>query len=112
MKHIINKAFTLILFIISMGCAYAALIIPFASSFINIILLITAVFFLLQACGNIDKENGFGEYNQDKQHHFHGHHQNENMIDDNDCSNDNDDNIPVSTEEEEVVDNDTNDSDV
>ena len=34
------------------------------------------------------------------------------MIDDNDCSNDNDDNIPVSTEEEEVVDNDTNDSDV
>lgn len=47
--------------IISCGLFYVAVTTAFSSSFINIAMVITAVFILLQCLGIIDKRHGFGQ---------------------------------------------------
>lgn len=41
---------------------YFAITMSFTSSFINIALLITGIFILIQCCGRIDESLGFGKY--------------------------------------------------
>ena len=51
--------------ILSICLGYIALTVSFPAVLVNIILLVCSVFVLFQACGNIDKENHYGKYNQD-----------------------------------------------
>lgn len=62
MKEFFNKTLTLLLFLLSAGLFYLTFTYVFISSFINIALFIIAIFVLLEACGNIDKANGYGKY--------------------------------------------------
>lgn len=62
MKHFLEGLFTLILFLVSAGLVYFAITMPFFSSFVNIALFIIAIFVLLQACANFDKQMKFGDY--------------------------------------------------
>lgn len=66
MKKFFNKIITLILFLISAIIAYFSIIITFNYSIINICLMIIAIFFLIQACGNIDKTYKLGIHNKNK----------------------------------------------
>lgn len=62
MKHFLEELFTLILFLVFAGLIYLAITMPFFSSFVNIALFIIAIFVLLQACANFDKQMKLGEY--------------------------------------------------
>lgn len=72
MRNFLTKLLTLLLFILSAGCLYLAVTACFPNFFVNIVLFVIAIFVLLQACGNIDKENGYGKYarpeGREKQH--------------------------------------------
>lgn len=62
MKVILNKLLTLCLFLAAIGCFYLAITMGFASSFFNFALFFVAIFFLIQACGMVDKTQGYGQY--------------------------------------------------
>ena len=61
MKKFFLTLFLWALLIIACGLFYAALTIPFASTFVNIAMVISAVFILVQCLGIIDKRHGFGQ---------------------------------------------------
>jgi hypothetical protein len=65
MKNILTKLFTILLFILSLILFYLAITSYFFSMLVNLILLVIAIFVLLQGCDNIDKICGLGKYNQD-----------------------------------------------
>lgn len=48
--------------ILSCALFYVAATITFPTSFINVAALVSAIFFLIQGCGLIDKEHKFGRY--------------------------------------------------
>lgn len=62
LKHFISQVVILIIFILSALCFYLAVKVAFFSSFINVMLIIIAIFFLIVACGEIDRIHGFGKY--------------------------------------------------
>lgn len=64
-KNAFYNFITLLLFIMTAGCFYAALTVTYPIAFINIVLVILALFFLIMACSRIDKAMGFGQ-NQSK----------------------------------------------
>ena len=64
MKVFLNKLLTLVLFLFAIGCAYASITVAFATTFINIALFFTAIFVFIQACGMIDKLQGYGKYSE------------------------------------------------
>ena len=65
MKVILNKLLTLCLFLASIGCFYLAITRTFISSFFNFALFFVAIFFLIQACGMVDKTQGYGQYSNE-----------------------------------------------
>lgn len=68
MKILLNKLLTLILFLAAIFCAYLAITMSFAMSFINIALFFVAIFLFVQACGLVDKAEGYGKYsNKEKE---------------------------------------------
>ena len=66
MKNFLLKLFIFAEFIIVFGLGYAVLHMAL-SPFQSIILVFAMVFFLFQALGNIDKLNGYGQYNKNNQ---------------------------------------------
>lgn len=62
MKQFLNSLLTLGLFILAAMLFFVGVTYTFPSSLINIVLFIVAIFVLLQGCGNIDKQNGYGKY--------------------------------------------------
>ncbi len=65
MKNFLSLVLTWALLILSCGLFYLAATFTFTSAFMNIALLITAVFVLIQAFGQIDKRHGFGRYSEE-----------------------------------------------
>ena len=65
MKNMFYHFVTLLLFILTAGCFYAAITVTYPIAFINIVLIIVALFFLIMACSRIDKAMGFGKSNGD-----------------------------------------------
>lgn len=64
-------------FIIAIGLFFIGFNTAFNSLFFNIIIFIIGVFFLLQALGNIDTINGYGQHNPnniDNHNHHNNHH--------------------------------------
>ena len=66
MKNFLLKLFIFAEFIIVFGLGYAVLHMAL-SPIQSIILVFAMVFFLFQALGNVDKLNGYGQYNQNHQ---------------------------------------------
>ena len=64
MKQFLFKLLTLGLFLLSVGCFYAARTLVFSSAFINIALFVVAIFVLFEACGNADRLLGYGKYSK------------------------------------------------
>lgn len=63
MKHFFSLLLIWAMLILSCGLFYVAVTVPFPSSFINIASFVSALFCLVQGCGLIDKEHGFGRHN-------------------------------------------------
>lgn len=61
-KHFMSQVLVLALFILSALGFYLAVKVAFFSSFINIMLIFIAIFFLIIACGEMDRIHGFGKY--------------------------------------------------
>ena len=91
MKILVNKLLTLILFLAAIFCAYLAITVPFAMSFINIALFFVAIFLFIQACGLVDKEQGYGKYSNKDEKEKDGESDKEapetqeNIVDNEDC---------------------------
>lgn len=62
MKTFFYKLVTLLLFILSVGCFYAAVTVTYPIAFINIVLVLVSIFVLIQACSRVDKAHGLGKY--------------------------------------------------
>ena len=62
MKKFLNDLITFLLFVASIACFYFAATAVFASVLLNFILFFSAIFFLIQAAGFVDKAKGFGKY--------------------------------------------------
>ena len=62
MKQFFSKFITLLLFLLAATLTYFGVTVLFKSFLINICLIIFAIFFLIQACANVDKNNGLGRY--------------------------------------------------
>ena len=62
MKTFFYKLVTLLLFILSVGCFYAAVTVTYPIAFINIVLVLVSIFILIQACSRVDKAYGLGKY--------------------------------------------------
>lgn len=62
MKTFFYKLVTLLLFILSVGCFYAAVTVTYPIAFINIVLVLISIFVLIQACSRVDKAHGLGKY--------------------------------------------------
>lgn len=96
MKNFLLKLFIFAEFIIVFGLGYAVLHMAL-SPIQSIILVFAMVFFLFQALGNVDKLNGYGQYNQnhhdDNQNHSDNDEKfsNENISDVEDDDDENDD---------------------
>ena len=63
MKNFLFHFITLLMFIVTAGCFYAAITVTYHVAFINVVLIIIAIFFLIMACSRIDKACGFGNNN-------------------------------------------------
>lgn len=68
MKNFLLKLFIFAEFIIVFGLGYAVLHMAL-SPIQSIILVFAMVFFLFQALGNVDKLNGYGQYNKSNNNH-------------------------------------------
>lgn len=64
MKNFLNDLLTFILFVAAIVCFYFAVAGVFASALLNFILFFSAIFFLIQGAGFVDKAKGFGKYSQ------------------------------------------------
>lgn len=62
MKKFLNDLITFLLFVAAIVCFYFAATAVFASALLNFILFFSAIFFLIQAAGFVDKAKGFGKY--------------------------------------------------
>ena len=62
MKHFLNLVMIWALLILACGLFYVAVTIPFHTSLVNIMAFISAIFSLVQACGLIDKDMGYGKH--------------------------------------------------
>ena len=69
MKNMFYHFVTLLLFILTAGFFYAAITVTYPMAFINIVLVIVALFFLIMACSRIDKAMGFGRGNGEEKTH-------------------------------------------
>lgn len=67
MKHFFSLLMIWALLILSCGLFYVAVTFPFNSGIINVFTFVTACFTLVQGCGLIDKEHGFGKHSKDKE---------------------------------------------
>ena len=65
MKHFLNVILIWALLILACGLFYVAVTIPFPTSLVNIVAFVSAIFFLIQACGVIDKDMGYGKHDKD-----------------------------------------------
>lgn len=96
MKNFLLKLFIFAEFIIVFGLGYAVLHMAL-SPMQSIILVFAMVFFLFQALGNVDKLNGYGQYNKNHQDDNQNHSDNdekfsnENISDVEDDDDENDD---------------------
>ena len=66
MKHFFSLLLMWALLALSCTMFYVAVTVVFPSTLINILSFLTAVFLLVQGCGLIDKEHGFGKHNNSK----------------------------------------------
>lgn len=64
MKKFLNDLLTFALFVAAIVCFYFAATAVFASALLNFILFFSAIFFLIQAAGFVDKAKGFGKYSK------------------------------------------------
>ena len=62
MKHFFNVILIWALLILACGLFYVAVTIPFHTSLVNIMAFVSAIFSLVQACGLIDKDMGYGKH--------------------------------------------------
>lgn len=62
MKKLLLQIWVLVLFIISVGFFYMAVNMVFITSFVNVVFILVASFFLIVACGKMDQIHGFGKY--------------------------------------------------
>ena len=67
MKQFLFRLFTLLLFVLSLGLFYLATTVAFPTLFINLALLVCALFTTVQACGNVDKLLGYGKHSKDNE---------------------------------------------
>ena len=65
MKQLFNKFTTLLLFLLATTFAYFGITVLFNSFLINLCLIIIAIFILIQACANVDKNYHLGKYSDD-----------------------------------------------
>ena len=63
MKHFLSLVLMWALLALSCTLFYVAVTVAFPSTLVNILSFLTAIFFLVQGCGLIDKEHGFGKHN-------------------------------------------------
>lgn len=63
MKHFFSILLTWALLALSCTMFYIAVTVAFPSSLVNILSFLTAAFLLVQGCGLIDKNNGYGKHN-------------------------------------------------
>ena len=61
LKNILSKLRVLCDFVISTCLTYVGLTLPMGNVLLNIILIVVALFVLIQALGLIDKLNGYGD---------------------------------------------------
>jgi hypothetical protein len=61
-KVILQKLITLSMFLLSCTCFYVAVNVSFSLPLANVLLFVTALFFLLQGCGRLDRAYGYGKY--------------------------------------------------
>lgn len=64
MKHFLTTLLIWALLILSCGLFYVAVTVTFPSSLINIVSFMSAAVTLVQACGLIDKDMGYGKHNK------------------------------------------------
>lgn len=64
MKHFLSLLLIWAMLILSCGLFYVAVTVPFPTSLVNIVSFISAIFFLVQACGLIDRDLGYGKHNK------------------------------------------------
>ena len=64
MKTFLTNLLAFALFIAAIVCFYFAVAGTFVSALLNFILLFSAIFFLIQGAGFVDKVNGFGKYSK------------------------------------------------
>ncbi len=62
MNTFLYDLLTFVLFVAAIVCFYFAVTGTFASALINFILFFSAIFFLIQGAGFVDKAKGFGKY--------------------------------------------------
>lgn len=62
MKDFFSSVLSMLMFIVTICLFYISATVTFASSMVNIIIFVIAIFVLLQGCGNIDKTHKFGKY--------------------------------------------------
>lgn len=62
MKDFFTDLITLLFFIVAIGIFYAAVTVIYSSVFINLVLVITSIFVLLQGCDRLDKAYHLGDY--------------------------------------------------
>ena len=67
MKHFFSLLLTWAMFILAVALFYVAATVAFPTSLINIVAAITGMFFLIQGCGKVDEEHGFGKYNKENE---------------------------------------------
>ena len=64
MNKFLNDLLTFALFVAAIVCFYFAVAGTLASALLNFILLFSAIFFLIQGAGFVDKAKGFGKYSK------------------------------------------------
>ena len=64
MRNFLNDLVTFILFVAAIICFYFSATVAFSSALLNFILFFSAIFFIIQAAGLIDKAKGFGKYSE------------------------------------------------
>ena len=67
MKHFFSLLLIWAMLILTCGLFYIAVTFSFPSTLVNVCLFVTACFTLVQGCGLIDKEHGFGKHSKDKE---------------------------------------------
>lgn len=63
MKHFFSLLLMWALLALSCTMFYIAVTVAFPSTLVNLLSFLTAIFLLVQGCGLIDKEHGFGKHN-------------------------------------------------